>query len=99
MSVTIPPDAGVFARIKTDFRARRGPFRYAVVMAHELVAEYDVRFLKITQARWALRQIGTREAVLLVTPRCRYFVVDRSLGDIKPREARSLFLQERGLAQ
>lgn len=97
MSVTIPPGAEVYARIKADHRARRGPFAHAVVMPFELVAHYDVRNIKITQCTWALRQLGTREVIVLETPRSRFFVVDPSLVDLKPAEARELFRQERGL--
>lgn len=92
-----PLDPEVFTRIKADHRARRGPFRHAVVMAHELVGHYDVRSIKITQATWALRQIGTREMLVRDTPRTRLFIVDPSPVDVKPSEARSIFLQERGL--
>lgn len=91
-----PVDPEVYARIKADYRARRGPFAHAVVMAHELVAHYDVRNIKITQCTWALRQLGTREVIIRDTPRSRFFVVDPSL-DLKPTEARELFRQERGL--
>lgn len=92
-----PLDPEVYARIKADFRARRGPFRHSVVMAHELVAHYDVRSIKSTQARWVLRQLGTREVVVAVTPRCQLFIVDPSQVDVKPAEARSVFHRERGL--
>ena len=54
-------------------------------------------FAANTQCTWALRQLGTREVIVLETPRTRLFVVDPSLGDLKPAEARSLFRQERGL--
>jgi len=93
----IPPEADVFARIKADHRNRRGPFAYAVVMAFELVAHYDVRSIKITQATWALRHLGLREVIVMVTPRSRLFIVDPSLAELQPAEARSLFHQERGL--
>lgn len=91
-----PLDPEVYARIKADFRARRGPFRRSVVMAHELVAHYDIRSIKITQATRVLRQIGTREK-LVPRPACRLFVLDPSLAHLKPAEARALFHRERGL--
>lgn len=92
-----PLDPEVFTRIKADHRSRRGPFRHAVVMAHELVAHYGVRSIKRTQAAWALRQIGTREKLSLVTPRTRLFVVDPSLVDLKPAEVLAEYRRERGL--
>jgi hypothetical protein len=97
MSVTIPPGAEVFGRIRADFRARRGPFRYSVVMPHELVAAYDVRNLKTSQATWSLRQLGSQEKITRGKPRVRFFVVDPSLMDAHPGEARSQFRRERGI--
>lgn len=92
-----PLDPEVYARIKADYRARRGPFRSKVVMPHELVSHYDIRSIKRTQATWALRQIGTREKLSLVTPRTRMFVVDPSLMELKPAEVLAEYLRERGL--
>jgi hypothetical protein len=54
-------DPEVYARIRADHRARRGPFAHAVVVVHELVCHYDVRNLRRTQAKWALRQLCARE--------------------------------------
>lgn len=56
-----PLDPEVYARIRGDHRARRGPFAHAVVVVHEFVSHYDVRNLRKTQAKWALRQLCARE--------------------------------------
>ena len=93
-----PLDPEVFDRIRADCRARRGPFRHAVVMTHELVSYYDVRNIKKMQASWAMRQIGLREVVVTRDRvRITLFVVDAQV-DLTPAQTRELFLGERGLA-
>ena len=93
-----PLDPEVFGRIKADHRARRGPFAYAVVRSLDLVAHYDIRSIKVTQATWLLRQIGTREVLVSGTPRSRLFVVDPTM-ELSPAETRKLLLRERGLPE
>ena len=92
-----PVDPEVFAQVRADYRARRGPFRNAVVRDYDLVSHYDVRSIKRTQAAWLLRQIGLREVQVTSTAgRCRLFLVDPTM-DLRPAGVRELYLRERGL--
>lgn len=92
-----PVDADVFARIKADHRAGRGPFANAVVAPHELLAHYDVRNIKLTQCTWSLRQIGTREVLCHGDSKIRLFVTDPALAEARPAEVMAAYRRERGL--
>ena len=56
-----PIASDIYARIRADHASRRGPFAQPIVAIHELVSHYDVRNLRRTQAKWALRQLCARE--------------------------------------
>lgn len=90
----MPVDPEVFAQVKADVRARRGPFRYDVVLPYELVSHYGVNRIKKTQSFWMLRQIGLPE-VNAGGP--TFFLVDRSL-EITPAQTHAHFRRERGLS-
>lgn len=97
--MTVKPIASeVFARIRADHRANRGPFAHAVVVVHELVSHYDVRNLNRTQAKWALRQLCAREVrgrgdsifLWIAHPDCPLIEAERPAVLAEYRRARGL---------
>jgi hypothetical protein len=94
-----PLDAETRAELLADIRARRGPFRYDVVAALELVAHYGVNRVKRMAAGMLLREVAAREVSSSQSGAAfTLFILEPEVARLTAKGILAHFRQERGLA-